>query len=213
MLVDADLFGIEIEIACCIDELVADNADTLFGSDNVYAEHARIFDLLSGFRIYGLALCREELTGAGIYDILRCGVACKALLEAELIVEFIPADTGKVISLIEEQRGKQAPCALLSGRLAGALTLVYLDKALGGILCGVLFKGIEKPLLLAEDFDYLGIGAVAERAHEGRHMELALAVNLGIKDFVAVGLEFKPCTGRPYRRSLYSMRRENGQAG
>ncbi len=138
------------------------------------------------------ALLQQHLAGDGGNHHLGGDLVHDAGLQAQLLIELIPAHPGKVVPVVEEQAVEQAPGALLRGGLAGALALVDLDEAVSHGTGGVLLQGVLQPLVLAQQLLDLGVGAVADGAQERGDEHLALPVDLDVQDAVRIGLVLQP---------------------
>ena len=184
----------QIEVG--IDELVAQYADLLFEPFvriDVNAQHARVLDGESLLVVNELTVGSQYLGGVGIDNVLRRVPARDARGEGELGVVLIPADAGKIVTLIEEEGIEEAPRALFRGGLAGTEPLVDLDETVGGVLSGgILLERLHKALLLAHQFDDGSVGAVTQSAEEGGDVELPLTVDLDVEQLGGIGLILQP---------------------
>ncbi len=194
VLVQARFDGREGQKQRGVGAVVADD----LGSAAVRSAHPNgvnsvILNLLSLLMGEHLARLGQNLARERRNDILVGNLPLYTVLEGQLLIILIAADSGQVVTLVEEQRIKQGPCALLCRRLAGTLTLVYLDETVRAAAGGVLGKGRGKAVIIAQAIQYFRVGAVAYCAHKHGDVYLALTVNLDIEYVVGIGFVFKPC--------------------
>ena len=133
-----------------IDKVISDNLDGFSFLDlALHPNHfgARVFDNL-GIEARKLrSLFEDYLSGHRICDILGERASGEAVAKTELLVVFIAAHLGQIVSSrIEEQHLYQVVGALESRRLAGSELSVNLFKTLvvifGRILCNGLFEAL-----------------------------------------------------------------------
>ena len=192
VLVESGLDGREGQEARGGGEVVAHHLHGLVLDLHGHGVDAGVLDLLGLLLGDEGALLQQHLAGDGRDHHLGGDLVHDAGLQAQLLIELIPAHPGKVVPVVEEQAVEQTPGALLRGRLAGALALVDLDEAVGHGTGGVLLQGVLQPLVLAQQLLDLGVGAVADGAQKGGDEHLPLPVDLHVEDAVTIGLVLQP---------------------
>ena len=196
--VKACFFGIEAEEMLGVHEQIAKNLYALILRRDEYAAHAGVLYAFGGLRAYALAGFNYYFAGGGVYNIVCAYMSGYAGGKAQLLIELIAAYAGQVVAAVKEQCVQQAPCAFLRGGLAGTLTLVYLYKTVLNALGSILIKSVHQPFFFAHQFDYFGIGAVAQCAQQRGYVNLALAVYLNVQHFAGIGFVFQPCAAVRY---------------
>ena len=79
LLVQAGLFGIELQVALGVHEQVAEYLyPGAVGRYDVYAVYAGVFDGLGGLAAYYFSLSGKYLAGTGSYDVFRRSKAVEA---------------------------------------------------------------------------------------------------------------------------------------
>ena len=102
----------------------------------------------------------EEFSGIRIEYILRSDSIHQSVMQAELAIVLESSDLGQVITpLVEEQSHQHRSCILDRRRLARSQPPVQLSQAVSAVPCSILLKGLEKPLILSEDSDYIFVAA------------------------------------------------------
>ena len=145
-------------------------------------------------------------------DVLRRQDA-RALghVDAEALVQLVPADLGQVVALgVEEERVQQVPRVLDRRRLARALLLEHLDQGLVLACRRVLLERVHDEDRVVEELEQLLVRVLGQleprrgvlrrqRAEQGRDRKLALAVDAGVDDALLVDLELEPRAARRHQ--------------
>ena len=197
LLGDADLLRVEGEEGRGVGEVVAQHLDVK-GAPLVFhvqghAVDAGVLDGLGHLAGDGGPGGDEDLARLGVDHVLGRDAARDARGQRQLLVELIAADLGQVVSLgVEEQAVDQGIGRLHRRRLAGAQLLVDLEQTGVHALCGVALDGGQQVLLAAQKLEDLVVRAVAQRAQEHGHGQLARAVDAHPHHVVGVRLVLEP---------------------
>ena len=193
---DLQIGDIELDIVLDIDELVADDLGHrtfVVGSMNEYALNAGVLDLAGQLFADRRAILYEDLPGVRIDDGLSRDRACKTVVQSQLLVVFITADSRQVVSFrIKKHRVEQGLGALQCRRFTRSQFLVdFLDTFLE-VRGRVLLKGLQQSRLLAEDLDDLFIAADPQRSQQDRCRLLTRSVHTDGQDLIGIGLILQP---------------------
>ena len=121
-------------------------------------------------------------------------MALDPVLKVKLLVEFISADLGQVVSSgVEEHAVEQALRAVNGQRLAGTDLPVELQQAVLIVVGGIFAEAGQELGLLAEQVDDLRVGAVSQGTDENRHRNLSGPVHAHVKYIVGIRLVLQPC--------------------
>ncbi len=190
---DSEFFGIAVHVVCDVDHQVAEHLDiALFRADPHIGDRA-VLDLVGHLSCYDFAGCPQNIAVCLIHYIFRQDLVLDAASESELLVEFVSADLGEIISAgIKEHRVDQAVRALDGKRLAGTDLLVQFQKTALVVVGDILDKAGADLGLITEEIEDLLIGADSERTNEDRDRNLPGAVYSDIEYVVRVRLILQP---------------------
>ena len=193
ILIDGRLLGVKAEVGARIHEMVADDLVRLIAKGQFDRVDAGVLNLLGHLIGDDLALRNKQLARFGVDDVFRRRMPGNAGRERQFLIEFIPADSAKIVPLVvEEQRFHEHAGALHRRRFARAQALIDLQKTLLLILGRVLGDGRFQHLVVAEIGQDLVIFADAHRADQNGCRQLARAVDAHGQNVVGIRLEFQP---------------------
>ena len=115
---------------------------------------------------------------------------------AELFIEFVSSEAGKIISLrVEEKVIEMRFGGLNRGGLARTQLLVNFKESFFLVFGGILLEHcLADPLVLAEQTEELVIGSLSESTDKRCCGYLSVLVYTDIEDIVAVHFVFEPRT-------------------
>ena len=130
---DLQIGDIELDIVLDIDELVADDlghGTFVISSMDEYALNAGVLDLAGQFLADRRAILYEDLSGVRIDDSFSCDRACKTIVQSQLLIVFITADSRQVVSFrVKKHRVEQGLGALQRRRFTRSQFLIDLLDA------------------------------------------------------------------------------------
>ena len=186
---DAQLSGIAVHKVRDIHHHVGEHLHISLLRLNPHRRYRGILDRICQLSRHLVARLRQNLTCLGIHYVLRQDVMPDPVAEHELLIEFISADLGKIISSgIKKHRHDQAFRALHTERLARTDLFIQLKQTLLIILRSVLCKTRLYLRLITEKLPDLIIGAHAKRTDQHSDRNLSGSVHAHIKDIIRVCL-------------------------
>ncbi len=193
LLRDAEILGIAVDIVVQVDHEVGKDLDVALLCPDHDIRHSRVLDLvghLPGDSIPGAA---ENIPVGLIHNILSQHMAGDPAAHGKLLVEFIAAHLGQIISPgIKEHGVDQAVRALDGKGLTRPDLLVELEQTGFKIVGRVLGEAGAELGLIAEELDDLLIRSDSQCAHQNSDRHLSGPVHTDIKHIVGICLIFQP---------------------
>ena len=192
-LVDAALLHVKGEERLGVHAAVGDDLDRLaFDGDGDQVDTGGVG--LLGLGAGDLLPCLDQqFAGQGVHHVLSGHLAGDAAGQGQLLVHLVPAEPGQIVPAgVKEEHIDLAGGRLHRGRLAGAQLAVDFQQALLGVFGGILFKGGQDALILAEVVQDVVVGGQAQGAAEDGDGQLAVLVDADIEHAGGVGLILQP---------------------
>ena len=182
------VFGrVEVHVAGQLDEVVADDLDGLAFDGLAFHPHELgtcVLDDLGFGSGQSLALFEDDLARHGVDDVLCEHAVCDTVAQTQLLVVFVTADLGQIVSLrVEEQSFDQVVGAVERGRLARSELSVDLLETFIEVVSRIFGDRLHESVVLAEDGVDLFVRAFLQACGDGR-AEFSVAADLLVQVFL-----------------------------
>ena len=195
LLVDAEISGIAVHEAGEVNHHVGENLHIPLLGLNVHERNRGILDGIRHLRSHLVSCRRKDLPRGRIHHIGGQNAVPDSVLQCQLLVEFVSAHLGQIISAgIEEHGIDQTLCAFHAERLPGTYLFVQLKETLLIILSSVLGKAGLYLGFVTENLPDLIIGANTQSSNQNGDGHLTGTVHTHIEYIIRIRLVLQPRT-------------------